>query len=116
MLNQMSKSRLVVKNRRQSASSSNKAGLFFELVENFSVRVYLHEQTETENLPLSWGPHEAPQASLTLFPGLEIAALHSLRGLEVLEWIQGATKWFLWEKVRRLSILSLRGECTRLTQ
>lgn len=53
MLNQMSKSRLVVKNRRQSASSSNKAGLFFELVENFSVRVYLHEQTETENLPLS---------------------------------------------------------------
>lgn len=49
----MSKSRLVVKNRRQSASSSNKAGLFFELVKNFSVHVYLHEQIETENLPLS---------------------------------------------------------------
>lgn len=73
-----------------------------------------NKQTEKESLPVLGGLcTKSLRHPWPCFLVYYTAGLPSLAGLEVLEWIQRATKWFLWGKVRRWSLPPLKGERAR---
>lgn len=104
--------------------------LFFELAKKLCVcmhaRMCVHTRVHThmwvglktsrlkKSLPLLWGMRtKSLRYPWPCFLVYYIAGLPNLGGVEVLEWIQGSTKWFLWGKVRRRSLPPLKGERAR---